>query len=121
MSDQINECKQKWDFNSFADNPKATVHFKGHRENLNGKEHILFDQINVDVKLTNGKLYFADLFRENPELTEHTNRIVNENIADVLSDLKPVINQTIGDIILLLVKQVFERFSVDELFSFSNN
>lgn len=76
----------------------------------------MFDKIDLDVDLTNGKMYFADLFKGNPELTDNTNRIVNDNIADILGDLKPVINQTIGDIILLLVKQVFERYSVDELF-----
>lgn len=76
----------------------------------------MFDKVDLDVDLKNGRLYFADLFKGNPELTDNTNRIVNENIVDILSDLKPVINKTIGDIILLLIRQVFERFSVDELF-----
>lgn len=89
---------------------------QGHRQKVNGKEYIVFDTIDLDVKLPGGRLYFADLFKGNPELTEHTNRIINDNVADILLDLKPVINKTIGDIILLLIKQVFERFSVDELF-----
>lgn len=104
-------------FVCFVDNPKATAMLQGHRQKVRGKEYIVFDKIDLDVKLSNGRLYFADLFRGNPELTEHTNKIVNDNIADILLDLKPVINKTIGDIILLLIRQVFERFSVDELFS----
>lgn len=83
---------------------------------MRGKEYLIFDTIDLDVDLKNGKMYYADLFKGNPELTENTNRIVNDNIVDILGDLKPVINKTIGDIILLLIKQVFERFSVDELF-----
>lgn len=100
----------------FSDKPSGTATLQGHRKNVNGKEYIVFDKINLDIKFNGGKMYFADLFRGNPELTENTNRIINDNIDDILSDLKPIINKTIGDIILHLVRQVFERFSVDELF-----
>lgn len=83
---------------------------------VRGKEYLVFDKIDLDLNLSNGHLYFADLFRGNPELTANTNRIINENIVDIINDLKPVINKTISDIVLLLIRQVFERFSVDELF-----
>lgn len=98
------------------DKPKASAVLRGAKKVVKGKEYLIFDRIDLDLDISNGKLHFADLFRGNPELTDNTNRIINENIADILNDLKPVINKTIGDIILLLVKQVFERFSVDELF-----
>lgn len=83
---------------------------------MKGKEYLSLDKIDVDVIVTDGKLYFAEVFKGNPELTENTNKVVNENIRDILSDLQPVINKTIGEIVLMLVRQVFDRYSIDELF-----
>lgn len=84
---------------------------------IKGKEHLIFDKVKVDVKFGGGgELYFDDLFRDNQELTEQTNKILNQNLESILIEFKPVLDDIIGDIAGQLVHGIFRRYSVDELF-----
>lgn len=88
----------------------------GKRNLKRGREHISFDNVNLDIKLGKTNLFFEDLFPGNPEITEQTNRIISNNINEVFYELKPVLDQTIGKFILQLIHDVFEKYSLDELF-----
>ncbi|XP_030766697.1 uncharacterized protein LOC115890569 [Sitophilus oryzae] len=59
---------------------------------------------------------FYNLFKNNPELTEQTNRILNDNMEELLNDLRPNVEQTIGKTVLEFIGRVFTRFSIEELF-----
>lgn len=61
-------------------------------------------------------IYFDDLFHNNKELTETTNAVINENSEEILKELKPLVEETISTITFSIVKEVFDKFSVDELF-----
>lgn len=69
---------------------------------------------NIDFGKPQFKFY--DLFRNNPELTDQTNKILNANMEELLNDLRPTLEQTIGKTVLEFVGRVFAKFSIDELF-----
>lgn len=95
---------------------KVTATLKGKRETIKGKEHANFDKIDIDLEIPKAVLYFDNLFENNEELTRATNQAINDNIKEILVELKPVVSKTVGDIVLSLVGSLFRRYSVDELF-----
>ena len=44
------------------------------------------------------------------------NRFMEENWKAVYSELKPVINEAVSTIFLDVIKKVFDKFSLDDLF-----
>lgn len=100
----------------FAANLEGYGTVTGKREFRKGKEYIKFDKIDLEVKLGKTDLFFEDLFPGNPEITAQTNRIISENILDIFTELKPILHDTIGKFILQLVHDVFNRFTLDDLF-----
>lgn len=60
--------------------------------------------------------HFADIFKDNEELNQQTNRIINENIVDIIDELRPVVDKTVTEFTIGIVTRIFNRFSFDELF-----
>lgn len=91
---------------------------KGKRQTIKGKEYIIFDKIDIEVNLLpNGATaYFDNLFANSLELTRATNKAINDNISDILTEMRPVIRKTIGQIVLSFIGALFQRYSIEELF-----
>lgn len=81
-----------------------------------GKEYIKWSNTHLDLSVKSMSIYFDDLFHNNKELTETTNAVINENSEEILKELKPLVEETISTITFSIVKEVFDKFSVDELF-----
>lgn len=82
-----------------------------------GKEYVNFDDIQLDLQFgPNNTLIFENIFRGNKELTDQTNRIISENIEGIMMEVKPVFDSTVAQVALNLLKGIFNRFSLDELF-----
>lgn len=93
-----------------------TGKFKASTYTKKGKEYFKFKGDDVQVDIGGIYIVFENLFKNNPELTDNTNRILNEN-SDVLYDeIKPVISKGISDLITAVFNNVHERFSVDTLY-----
>lgn len=61
--------------------------------------------------------YYENLFDgKEPLLGETTNIFLNENWADILNELKPVLRKTIGEIIVAVVSPLFAKYPYDSLF-----
>lgn len=110
--------KYLFSFPIFLGNTKATAILKGKRQTIKGKEHIVFDKIDMEIHVMDDRaqLYFDNLFENNEELTRATNKAINDNMPEILAEMRPVIRKTVGDIVLSLVGSLFRRYSVDELF-----
>lgn len=90
---------------------------KGKRQIINGKEYIIFDKIDIELHILSGaEMYFDNLFESNEELTRATNKAINENMSEILAEMRPVIRKTVGEIVLQLMGSLFRRYSVSELF-----
>lgn len=79
--------------------------------------YIIFDDVDVELHVEDAQMYFENLFENSDELTRTTNKAINDNIREILDEMRPVIKKTVGEIVLSLVGSVFRRYSVDELFS----
>jgi len=88
----------------------------GGRYMKNGKEYISFDKNSLQLNLGKPVFKFDNIFRDNRELNEQTNKIINENVIDIIDELRPVIDSTVSQFIFGVVGRIFNRFSFDELF-----
>lgn len=61
-------------------------------------------------------MHFDNLFHNNKELTETTNKLINDNYDEIIKEVKPLVEETILAITFTILQQVFHTFSVDELF-----
>lgn len=75
----------------------------------------------MDVSFgANNSLVFENIFQGNKELTDQTNKIISENIEGIMMEVKPVFDDTVEEITLTILRNVFHRFSLDELFPYYN-
>lgn len=113
-----NQLQQIFSLNHkrFVGDIDTSAILRGHRKKAKGKEYVIFDQIDLELKIEGGHMYFSDIFKDNAELTNNTNKVINENLLVVMEELYPVIKSAIRQLILGLVSQLFEKFSIDELF-----
>lgn len=100
----------------FVANIDAVAELHGHRVTKNNKEYIDFNNNSVKIKVGDAQFYFSDLIKGNPEVSEQTNKVVNENIQAIIEELKPFIQETVGTVVFTVARRVFKNFSVDELF-----
>ncbi|KAJ3654884.1 hypothetical protein Zmor_014037 [Zophobas morio] len=94
----------------------ADVTLQAQRYKKGNNEHLKFSTMEIDEKVHKAIFKFEGLFRNNPELTEQTNKILNENIDEILQELRPSIHLAIKQTVLGLISRLFEKFSVKELF-----
>lgn len=82
-----------------------------------GREYINFDKIVLDLHFgVPNTLVFENIFRGNQELTDQTNKIISENIEGIMMEVKPVFDETVAQLVLGLLRGVFDRYSLDDLF-----
>lgn len=87
----------------------------GDYEMRDGKRYIVINDKKVSLIIGDSKLYFANLFNGNKELSESTNQLINENSKDIVQEITPLVEETIGELVHKVVNQVFNIFPVDEL------
>lgn len=101
----------------FIANLQTRAVISGHRLMRKGKEHINFDKIVLDLHFGDkNSLVFENIFRGNQELTDQTNKIISENIEGIMMEVKPVFDETVAQLVLGLLRGVFDRYSLDDLF-----
>ncbi|CAH1116025.1 unnamed protein product [Phaedon cochleariae] len=82
----------------------------------NGKTHYKIEDSKIDIDIGGAHLYFDRIFGDNEELNEQTNKVINENIKDLIGELKPVVIQVIRGFVLGICNRLFDRYTFDELF-----
>lgn len=61
-------------------------------------------------------MQFSNLFNGDKTLSDGTNRFLNENWLDILTELKPVLKKAIGNICNGVVGPIFAKFPYNDLF-----
>ncbi|KAL3282198.1 hypothetical protein HHI36_005392 [Cryptolaemus montrouzieri] len=97
-------------------NVEAGIKMSGSKYTKGKKEYFNFNNKSLTLKFGHPVLRFDNLFQDNEELNERTNKIINENIESILEELTPVLNRVISDFVFGLIGRIFSRFSVEELF-----
>lgn len=62
------------------------------------------------------KLRLDGLFKDNQELNDNLNKVIEENIDVLAVDVKPVIAETIKSIFIQFIDQVYDKFPVNVLY-----
>lgn len=94
------------------------VHLKltGSRYPKGGAEYIKIDTAKFDVKPTNIRIRYENLFNGQKELEQVANEYINQNIDLITKDITPKIAQALETKILKVSNEVFERAPADEFF-----
>ncbi|XP_023022117.1 circadian clock-controlled protein daywake [Leptinotarsa decemlineata] len=94
------------------------AHFKGEGVHYDkgGKDHIKLDKTSIDMEIGKPHLFFDRIFGDNEELNANTNKVINENIETLISELKPVISKIVQEFISGITNNLFEKYTFDELF-----
>lgn len=96
---------------------EAQAVISGKRMMRKGREHINFDKVVLDLQFGDkNSLVFENIFKGNQELTDQTNKIISENIGGIMMEMKPVFDETVAQLVLSLLRGVFDRYSIDDLF-----
>lgn len=99
----------------FLDNVTVTGVWNFVKEQKRGEEYfkVIGNQIDVDVE----KLHidFENLFKNNKELTDETNKLINDNSDILYNEVKPIVVQTLSGILDGVIKYVLNQYSAEEL------
>lgn len=91
--------------------------FTGSRVMKHGKEHFKIDaDHNIVVGVEKIKLNLGNLFKDNKELNDNLNKVIDENIDTLAEDVKPVVGETIRSLFLRFVNQVYNKFPIEVLY-----
>lgn len=59
---------------------------------------------------------FENLFNGDKLLSETTNKFLNDNWMEILTELKPVLTKTIASIYKAIAEPIFSKFAYSDLF-----
>lgn len=82
----------------------------------NHQEHLKWEKSSISLEVGNSHVILEKLFGNHSDIQDKTNKVINENIETIISDLQPVIQQVVSDFIFGIVNQLFSFYSVKELF-----
>lgn len=82
----------------------------------NHKNFFEIKQNKISLEIGAVKLHFSNLFNGNKQLGDQSNRFINDNWNDLMKEIRPLLEDTVGTIVMGIIKPVFETFSMDDLF-----
>ncbi|XP_055904269.1 protein takeout-like [Eupeodes corollae] len=81
-----------------------------------GKMYLNVDKIHIDLEPKSTHFDFANLFNGDKALGENMNKFLNENWVEVYKELKPVISEAIGKILLTIANGVYSKHAYADIF-----
>lgn len=97
-------------------NMETDVYMQGHEYQKDGKTYAHFDMLDLNINPGRPVFRIENLFKDNPELNDQTNKVINDNIDEFIQELRPVMKNALNDLVIGLINQLFERWSLDDLF-----
>ncbi|EDW13827.1 uncharacterized protein Dmoj_GI23924 [Drosophila mojavensis] len=97
-------------------NPKFSVKFKPATQVRNGRTFLSVDKLKVLVEPQKMNIKLTNLFNGDQALGNNLNQFLNENWADVWSELQPSVHVAIADIMKSILATLFKRFAYEDLF-----
>ncbi|XP_056641288.1 uncharacterized protein LOC130447991 isoform X3 [Diorhabda sublineata] len=105
-------------FTASVENCNASVYQKVKIEKLrNDQDFIVPTLTNSSINVSGPKANLQGLFNGNKQLSEITNKIINDNINELFQDLKPVLEKIMTEILEdMLLKAIEGQVPFDELY-----
>lgn len=101
---------------NFTDtNAIITAQMERYRSQETGRIHQRVDDIYVDFEIGHATLHLDNLFDGDETLSGAMNLFLNENWRTVIGEIKPKLEETIGDLIKNFTNSIFSAFPEDVL------
>ncbi|XP_072381017.1 putative beta-carotene-binding protein [Diabrotica undecimpunctata] len=97
-------------------NLEVTLIGHGVREIKHGKTFLKISSIDITPNIGKVNLRLDNLFKNNPELTETSNKVLNENQEVLVEQFAPPIVQIVEVFMSQTISNVFRKYSKDVLF-----
>lgn len=82
----------------------------------NGRVYIQTEKFKLDFETSRLTMHFSNLFNGDKALGDNMNKFLNENWADILSELKPSISSAFEQIFELIINRIFAKVPYEDLF-----
>ncbi|KAL1490574.1 hypothetical protein ABEB36_013244 [Hypothenemus hampei] len=83
----------------------------------NEEEHLRWDKETIALEVEDSHVVLEKLFGNHTEISDKTNKVINENIDVIINDLQPVIQRVVADFVFGIVNKLFTNYSLKDLFS----
>lgn len=81
-----------------------------------GKEHFKVIKDRSTLSVSTIQVEFENLFKGNKAISDNTNKLINENTEILYTEIKPIIERTIIDLVTGVINFVNGRYSIDDLY-----
>ncbi|KAJ6632997.1 Protein takeout [Pseudolycoriella hygida] len=99
---------------SFGD-VDATASIKAERVMLKTGEHLKVKDLFVEFNIGTAEIHLNDLFDGNSELGEAMNSFLNDNWKTVAAEIRPAIEDSIGNIVRGITEKLFDEYALEQL------
>lgn len=101
-----------------TDNVLIRVKFAPNLIEKNGKQHIQLrtNKFKLNFDTSRLHLYLENLFNGNKALGDNMNLFLNENWEIILQELQPALRETLSQILLSLINNVFDKLPYSDMF-----
>lgn len=93
----------------------AKVKLLGKYEKKDGKTFLSVQERKIKLKIGALKIHFSNLFNGNKQLSETTNVFINENWRDILEEINPLVEDTIGEVMMQIIKGFLDLYTLEDL------
>ncbi|XP_066141348.1 protein takeout-like [Euwallacea fornicatus] len=83
----------------------------------NGEEYLKWEKEAISTDVEDSHIVLEKLFGNHTDLSDKTNKVINENINIIINDLQPVIQRVVTDFIFGIVNKLFAYYPLKELFA----
>ncbi|RZF35694.1 hypothetical protein LSTR_LSTR010015 [Laodelphax striatellus] len=94
---------------------EASALIQGAKFEKGGKTYFSVTDIFVDFIIGHASVYMGDLFNGDKELSDSMNLFLNDNWRNVAKEVKPILEETMGEMFKTFANKIFHKFPLDEL------
>ncbi|CAB3360918.1 Hypothetical predicted protein [Cloeon dipterum] len=94
---------------------EAHIVLSGNEEKRKELTYVSLKDRTVKLEIGGATMHFDNLFNGNKQLGDTTNRFFNENWRDIVREIKPVLEDTIAEVVHGIVRQVFDLYPLEQL------
>lgn len=98
-----------------ATNCKADVVLRARTVKKEAGDYLHFYNMDIDITIGGYHVQLDNLFNGDKLLGDATNAALNENPKELIAYLKPIIEKTVGNIILEIANKITQHFTLEEL------
>ncbi|KAL0268923.1 UNVERIFIED_CONTAM: hypothetical protein PYX00_010700 [Menopon gallinae] len=103
-------------FNSTHFDTKVDLTMTVSREKRDGTEYFKLDKFSINYTFGTAMMEYEGLIGDDPNLAASTNKFLNEHSHEILTDLKPALEQAFGDLFRGYLEKLVQHAPVDKLF-----